>query len=121
MTCSPALQRARGAHRHRRLRHRLLVARLPAALPVADELKIDRLVHRRPRGRHQQDEAIVSASIVPRPLAGLEVVAEGVETSRQFEALGRLGCGRAQGFLFSRAVDVDALATFVAEFHWPVP
>jgi diguanylate cyclase (GGDEF)-like protein/PAS domain S-box-containing protein len=88
---------------------------------VADELKIDGSFIADLEGGTSADEAIVSASIVLARSLGLEVVAEGVETSRQFEALGRLGCGRAQGFLFSRAVDVDALATFVAGFHWPVP
>jgi len=36
---------------------------------------------------------------------GLEVVAEGVETKRQFELLGAMGCHFAQGHLFGLAVD----------------
>jgi EAL domain-containing protein (putative c-di-GMP-specific phosphodiesterase class I) len=87
---------------------------------VADELKIDGSFIADLEGGTSADEAIVSASIVLARALGLEVVAEGVETARQLEALGRLGCGLAQGHLFSPPVDVDALATFVAGFRWPV-
>jgi EAL domain-containing protein (putative c-di-GMP-specific phosphodiesterase class I) len=40
---------------------------------------------------------------------GLEVVAEGVETEAQRRALGDLGCGLAQGYLFGRPVAADQL------------
>lgn len=40
-------------------------------------------------------------------LYNLEVVAEGVETEEQLEALNRLGCHEYQGFLFSRPLDFD--------------
>ena len=36
---------------------------------------------------------------------GMDVVAEGVETAEQAEALRALGCEYAQGFYFSKAVD----------------
>jgi len=88
---------------------------------VADELKIDGSFIADLDGGTRADEAIVSASIVLARSLGLEVVAEGVETSRQFETLGRLGCGRAQGHLFSGAVDVDELGAFVEDFKWPAP
>ena len=47
----------------------------------------------------------------------LMVVAEGVETVEQVEALGRLGCSQAQGFLFGRPVDVDELRYLLREWH----
>jgi diguanylate cyclase (GGDEF)-like protein len=40
---------------------------------------------------------------------GLRVVAEGVETRDQFDALGAMGCERAQGYLFSKPVDATVL------------
>lgn len=39
---------------------------------------------------------------------GMDVVAEGVETPGQAEALRALGCDRAQGWLYARAVDAHA-------------
>lgn len=41
---------------------------------------------------------------------GLRVVAEGVETPDQLDALLAMGCDRAQGFLFSKPVDAPELA-----------
>ena len=35
------------------------------------------------------------------------VVAEGIETPRQAEYLTQMGIDRGQGFLYSRAIDVD--------------
>ena len=40
---------------------------------------------------------------------GLDVVAEGVESTTQLDALRRLGCGRAQGFLLGRPGSADAV------------
>jgi EAL domain-containing protein (putative c-di-GMP-specific phosphodiesterase class I) len=39
----------------------------------------------------------------------VEVIAEGVESERDAEALLALGCGSAQGFLFARPMDAAAL------------
>ena len=44
---------------------------------------------------------------------GLKVVAEGVETTGQAAILRDLGCDMAQGYLFSRPVPADALATLL--------
>ncbi len=55
-------------------------------------------------------EEIAGAVIRLAHALGLEVVAEGVETTRQLEALRRLGCDYAQGFLFSRPVPASELA-----------
>jgi len=44
---------------------------------------------------------------------GLEVVAEGVETEEQLAILNDLGCGSAQGFLFSRPIKAACIETIL--------
>jgi diguanylate cyclase (GGDEF)-like protein len=73
-------------------------------LPV-DCLKIDRafvsgITH------NQDDLAIVASVVHMTATLGVDCVAEGVETEDQVEELRRLGCGAAQGFLWSQAVAV---------------
>ncbi len=76
--------------------------RLPAT-----KLKIDRsFVRDLPEDRG--DAAIVEAALSMAHALGLQVVAEGVESEAQHQWLARLGCGAAQGFLYSPAVDADA-------------
>ena len=50
-----------------------------------------------PLRRHEQLNRTIATLI--------EVVAEGTETEAQVEYLARLGCGFAQGFYFSRAME----------------
>ena len=85
----------------RRLRHRLLVARLPAA--AAGRRDQDRQVLRarawRPSTRRR---AIVRSTIDLARNLGLQVVAEGVEDRQIWDGLARLGCDYAQGYYLSR-------------------
>ncbi|NJO32087.1 MAG: EAL domain-containing protein [Rhodospirillales bacterium] len=71
-------------------------------------LKIDRTfvrdVDRDPNGA-----AIAQAIVALGSTLGLKVVAEGVETREQMEALRRYGCDEMQGYLFSRPVPKDDL------------
>lgn len=67
-----------------------------------DFVKIDqRFIHYLEGKR--TDRAIVAAIITLAHALGLSVVAEGVETEAQLEALSALHCDRAQGFLFGAA------------------
>jgi diguanylate cyclase (GGDEF)-like protein/PAS domain S-box-containing protein len=58
------------------------------------------------------DCAIASAIIVMAHQLNLEVVAEGVETTEQFEFLGEAGCNQVQGYLLSKPVSAEKIANF---------
>ncbi len=61
-------------------------------------------------GLHEHDTAIVRATVELAHNLGLSVTAVGVETEEQLEALGFLGCDRAQGYLYAPALPADQLA-----------
>ncbi|WP_432546116.1 putative bifunctional diguanylate cyclase/phosphodiesterase [Kineococcus sp. SYSU DK004] len=73
-----------------------------------DELKIDRSFVTG-LGVHDGDSAIVRTCVQLAHAVGIRAVAEGVETPVQRDALRDLGCDLAQGYLFSRPVDAEAL------------
>jgi EAL domain-containing protein (putative c-di-GMP-specific phosphodiesterase class I) len=60
---------------------------------------------------------IVAAVVRLAHALGLQVIAEGVETERQLEALARLDCDFAQGYLFSRPMPAHEL---VGKFPLPL-
>ena len=98
---------ARHASRPRRLRHRLLRARLPAGFPL-QFLKIDRSFVSR-LGSTARDDAVVEAVIDLAHAHDLVVIGEGVETAEQLAALRRMGCDRAQGYLMGRPMPASEL------------
>ncbi len=84
-------------------------------LPV-DLLKIDRSF----LAEISEDSAarVVAAVVGLGQALGLEVVAEGVETPAQVIELERLGCGLAQGFLFSRPLTAAQVQARIDD-RWP--
>ena len=79
-----------------------------------DSLKIDRSFVSGLDG--DGDSRPIAAAIVEMAHAlGLRVVAEGVETSTQLEALIDLGCDAAQGFLFAPALPARQLEALLAD------
>jgi diguanylate cyclase (GGDEF)-like protein len=80
-------------------------------LPV-DELKIDRSFVN-DATNNEDDAAIVAAIVLLARTLRLQVVAEGVETKEQLELLRALGCGRAQGFLFSRPLPAEEVRSLL--------
>jgi diguanylate cyclase (GGDEF)-like protein/PAS domain S-box-containing protein len=75
---------------------------------AVDSVKIDRSFVERLDAR-DSDAALVGAVIGMAEALGLQTVGEGVETARQRDLLQQLGCGYAQGFLFSPPVGPKAL------------
>ena len=88
------------------------------SLPV-DILKIDRSFVT-DLGSNPGDLAIVRAIIALADSFGLQIVAEGVETTAAAPTLLRLGCHRAQGFLLSRPLPSDQMATLYRKGRVPV-
>ncbi|MEH6625393.1 MAG: EAL domain-containing protein [Motiliproteus sp.] len=60
------------------------------------------------------DEAIAKAIIMLGQLLNLEIIAEGVETVEQQQFVHKNGCNLAQGFLFSRPVAPEVIATMLS-------
>lgn len=60
------------------------------------------------------DRSLVRTIIAMASALDLDLVAEGVETMPQLEALGQLGCHKAQGYLISRPVPADAMRSTVS-------
>ena len=77
--------------------------RLPVSAVKIDRGFVDGL------GTDREDEAIVTAIMRLAEAIGLEVVAEGVETQTQVQWLRRLGCQQAQGYHYSRPLDIKAV------------
>jgi len=79
-------------------------------LPL-DQLKIDQgfVSHIL---ENADDAAIAKMVIALADSLGLEVIAEGVETEAQRECLAGLGCGRFQGYLFSKPLPIAAFEAF---------
>jgi diguanylate cyclase (GGDEF)-like protein len=71
-------------------------------------LKIDRAFVQGIAERNN-DRSLVRTIVALARSMGHDLVAEGVETMAQVDALRELGCDRAQGYLFSRPVPVEAV------------
>ncbi len=82
-----------------------------------DKLKIDQsFMHelRSDSGTHSS-QAIAAAIVALGQGLGLDVLAEGVETTEQWDILRKLGCQQCQGFLFSQPLPPEEFAAWYAE------
>jgi diguanylate cyclase len=79
-----------------------------------DELKIDRSFVGSLPG-DERDAAIVYATVELGRRLGMRVVAEGVESADNWDALARLLCDEAQGFYLSRPLTATALRGWLRE------
>jgi EAL domain-containing protein (putative c-di-GMP-specific phosphodiesterase class I) len=80
-------------------------------LPV-DVLKIDRAFAQTLDG--QTDSVLLEAIVRLGHSLGIDLIAEGIEHEEQVRTLRRLGCRRAQGFLFHRPLSVIEVPEAVA-------
>ena len=71
-------------------------------------------------GKGAKGSEMVSAIVGLAHTLGMDVVAEGVETAEQAEALKALGCEYAQGYFFSKAVDQGTAARLIESQPWQV-
>ncbi len=77
-----------------------------------DTLKIDRsFVHG--LGRNAEDSAIVRAVVAFASALGVDVIAEGIETTAQLRELRDLGCRYGQGFYYVKPLAADAIDELV--------
>ena len=102
-------QAPRRAPRHRRLRHRLLVAPVPAPLP--DRHPEDRQDVRRRRSTGAATTAARSRarSSTSAAASSCDVVAEGIERPASATRCVELGCRLGQGYLFARPGDAATI------------
>jgi EAL domain-containing protein (putative c-di-GMP-specific phosphodiesterase class I) len=54
------------------------------------------------------------------PELGMRVIAQGIETSEQLEALKRMGCELGQGHLFSYALEPARATKLAGLGRWPL-
>lgn len=89
--------------------------RMLARLPV-DTLKIDRYFI---QGMSESASGVMLvATVVSLAEAfGMKVVAEGVETAEQAQALRRMRCPQAQGYLFCRPIDAASIPEAIARLN----
>jgi diguanylate cyclase (GGDEF)-like protein/PAS domain S-box-containing protein len=84
-----------------------------------DALKIDKSFIDRV-ATSVEGETMVRAVVDLAHTLGLTSIAEGVEQPEQADALVRLGCGLAQGFLFARPVPGLQMSTYLARHALPL-
>jgi len=79
---------------------------------ILSKIKIDRMfVNELIKSR--SDQALVKSIITLADSLSIEVLAEGVESGKQEEALVGLGCDYAQGFFYSKPIPIADIPDFV--------
>ena len=67
--------------------------------------------------KYERHRAVVAASISLAHSLGMKVVAEGVETAEQVQAVTELGCDEIQGFFFCKPLPADELLRWQTGFQ----
>ena len=80
-----------------------------------DKLKIDRSFVKGVTA-NSRSMAIVEGVVNLGRILGREIVAEGIETEQEMQAMQQAGCTHLQGFLFSRALPAEHVEALAATF-----
>jgi EAL domain-containing protein (putative c-di-GMP-specific phosphodiesterase class I) len=83
-------------------------------LPV-DIVKIDKTFINTISTR-QKSKDLIKALLALVDTLGLKSIAEGVESESQSRVLAELGCGFAQGYVFSRPLDAKSVNDFITSW-----
>jgi diguanylate cyclase (GGDEF)-like protein len=87
----------------------------------AQQLKIDRFFTQGLDTHGEEGRAIVAAILAMAHTLNMEVVAEGVETTTQLNALRSLACDHMQGYLLKRPMPLAAFEFFLEGLRDPAP
>ncbi|MEL6979895.1 MAG: EAL domain-containing protein [Pseudomonadota bacterium] len=87
-----------------------VMRRKPDGFKIARELVA-------PMSESKEQEMLVGSLIEIGRILGVQVIAEGVETSAQRRKLGELGCDVLQGYALGRPMAGDQAASFIAANH----
>lgn len=79
---------------------------------ILSKIKIDRLFVQE-LINSSSDRALVQSIVTLADSLNIEVLAEGIESRRQEEALIQLGCDYAQGFFYSKPLSVEDMPAFI--------
>lgn len=81
----------------------------------AEMLKIDRSFVRDIE-TSENSRAIIKAIVTMADTAGMNVIAEGIETAEQARIVKQIGCREGQGYYYSRPLSTDKVSNFLVEF-----
>ncbi len=85
-----------------------------------DKIKIDQSFVRGQTEAASRNRAIIAAIVALADALGMETTAEGIESFDQLETMQKLKVSHVQGFLYSRAVSNEDLATYVEDGRWVI-
>ncbi len=82
---------------------------------ILSKIKIDRMFVNE-LINNSSDQALVKSIITLADSLSIEVLAEGIESKKQEEALVSLGCDYAQGFFYSKPIPVSEIPDFIIKW-----
>ncbi|MBB4097872.1 putative bifunctional diguanylate cyclase/phosphodiesterase [Sphingomonas kyeonggiensis] len=85
-----------------------------------DKIKIDQSFVRGTTEEGARNQAIIAAIVALANALGMETTAEGIESFDQLETMRKLNVSHIQGFLYSRAVASEELATHFKDGKWVI-